>query len=85
MLATTEHGTKTVRRQNWPNTIVASIGVYLPPKIVHTDEVVRGCARELKFPLEKMTGIRHRRMAGEGEYAIDLAANAINECLANSP
>ena len=78
-------GAKTVRRENWPNTIVSSIGAYVPPKVVHSDDVVRGCARELKFPLEKMTGIRNRRMAREGEYAIDLAANAINECLANSP
>jgi 3-oxoacyl-[acyl-carrier-protein] synthase III len=85
VLATTEHGTRSVRGENWPNTIVSSIGAYLPPKIVHSDEVVRGCVRELKFPLQKMTGIRNRRMAGEGEYAIDLAAKAINECLANSP
>src|SRR5208282_2172652 len=75
----------TVGRENWPNTIVSSIGAYLPPRIVHSDEVVRGCVRELKFPLERMTGIRNRRMAGEDEYAIDLAANAIKECLANSP
>jgi amino acid adenylation domain-containing protein len=66
------------------NTLIESLGVYLPPRTVSTDEVVRGCHRPLAFPLEQMTGIRSRRVAGSGEYAIDLARKAIEECLAHS-
>ncbi len=67
-----------------PSTIIESFGVYLPPKIVSTAEVVRGCHLPLDFPLERMTGIRARRMAGETEFAIDLAEKAVIDCLARS-
>jgi 3-oxoacyl-[acyl-carrier-protein] synthase III len=36
------------------------------------------------FPLERMTGIRARPFARDGEFAIDLAAQAITRCLALS-
>jgi 3-oxoacyl-[acyl-carrier-protein] synthase III len=65
-------------------TILESIGVYLPANAVATDEVLRGCKRPVRFPLEQLTGIRSRRMAGEGEYSFELARNAVAECLANS-
>src|SRR5262249_9386143 len=38
----------------------------------------------IDFPLERMTGIRSRRMAGDREFAIDLAAKAAGECLSRS-
>lgn len=63
------------------NTVIESLGVYLPPNVVTTDEVVRGTRRPLAFPLEKLTGIRSRRVVGDGEYAIDLARNAVAACL----
>src|SRR5205814_602380 len=62
--------------QETVNTVIESLGVYLPPRVVSTAEVVGGCRSRLDFPLERMTGIRNRRMAGETEFAIDLAEKA---------
>src|SRR5439155_8471599 len=64
--------------------LVESLGMDLPPKEVSTPEVLEGCKNKLDFPLERMTGIRARRMAGETEFAIDLAAKAVADCLARS-
>ncbi|MEK6250309.1 MAG: amino acid adenylation domain-containing protein, partial [Planctomycetales bacterium] len=66
------------------NTLISSIGVYLPTNEVTTKELVKGCKKKMWFPLEYMTGIKSRRMAGEDEFSIDLARNAVDECLANS-
>lgn len=65
-------------------TLIESVGVYLPPRSVSTQEVLRECVHPIRFPLEQMTGIVSRRMAGETEFAVDLAAKAIEHCLANS-
>ena len=77
-----------MRRQNSMvrrcNTIIESLGVYLPPKVVSTEDVLRGCKHKILFPLERLTGIQSRRMAGETEFSIDLARKAIEDCLANS-
>lgn len=61
-------------------TIIESLGVYLPPKEVSTHDVVKGCATRLLLPLERLTGIKSRRMAGETEFAYDLAAKAVADC-----
>jgi amino acid adenylation domain-containing protein len=66
------------------NTIIESIGVYLPPKSVSTKEILQNCSQPVNFPLEQLTGIVSRRMAGETEFAIDLAKKAVANCLANS-
>ena len=66
------------------NTSVESVGVYLPEREVTTTEVVRGCRRRVLLPLERLTGIRSRRMAGETEFSVDLARNALAKCLAAS-
>jgi 3-oxoacyl-[acyl-carrier-protein] synthase III len=66
------------------NTIIESLGVYLPPREVSTDDVIRGCRREVRFPLERLTGIRSRHVAGDTEFSIDLAKQAITRCLAGS-
>ncbi len=66
------------------NTVIESIGIYLPPNEVSTKEVVKGCKKNLWFPLERMTGIKSRRMAGESEFSVELGKNAITECLAHS-
>jgi 3-oxoacyl-[acyl-carrier-protein] synthase III len=70
--------------QRAPQSAIESIGVYLPPKVVTTDEVLQGCANEVRFPLEELTGIQSRRMAGETEFSIDLARRAVADCLARS-
>jgi amino acid adenylation domain-containing protein len=66
------------------NMIIESIGVYLPPKVVSTREVLQSCHKPVVFPLEQLTGIKSRRMAGETEFSIDLAKKAVENCLANS-
>ncbi len=67
-------------KRNTGNTVIESLGAYLPPKSVTTRDVVAGCVNEVRFPIERITGIKERRMAGETEFAIDLAINAIEDC-----
>jgi 3-oxoacyl-[acyl-carrier-protein] synthase III len=66
------------------NTIIESIGVYLPPHSVSTSEILMGCKNKIHFPLENITGIKTRRMAGKHEFSIDMARNAIDDCMAKS-
>ncbi len=66
------------------NTIIESIGVYLPSNSVSTSEILNGCKNKIQFPLENITGIKNRRVAGQDEFSIDLAKNAIADCLARS-
>ncbi len=65
-------------------TVIESLGVYLPEARVSTAEVVAGCARPLRMPLERFTGIQGRRVAAPGEYSIDLARAAAADCLSRS-
>jgi 3-oxoacyl-[acyl-carrier-protein] synthase III len=64
--------------------LVESLGVYLPPRIVSTAEVLRGCKVRLRFPLERVTGIAWRHVAGEDEFSVELAQKAILDCLSRS-
>ncbi|MBI3761432.1 MAG: amino acid adenylation domain-containing protein, partial [Chloroflexi bacterium] len=66
------------------NTIIESLGVYLPAKVVTTKEVLAAGADKILFPLEQLTGIKSRRIAGDSEFSIDLAKKAVETCLANS-
>jgi len=66
------------------NTIIESIGDYLPPTVVSSKEVLEGCVNETRFPLERITGIKERRMAGVEEFALDLSKKAIQACLDRS-
>ncbi|HEU0190995.1 MAG TPA: amino acid adenylation domain-containing protein [Mycobacterium sp.] len=66
------------------NTVIESLGVYLPPRAVSTDQVLADCVNEVRIPLERLTGIKSRRMAGEDEFSIDLARNAAVDCLSRS-
>ncbi len=66
------------------NVIIESLGVYLPPRSVSTRNVLNGCEEKIRFPLEKVTGIEARRMAGEKEFSIDLARRAIADCFSRS-
>jgi 3-oxoacyl-[acyl-carrier-protein] synthase III len=63
---------------------IESLGVYLPPRQVSTEEIVAGCVSPPRFPLERMTGIRSRHVAGDTEFAIDLAQRAVTRCLEGS-
>ena len=73
-----------VARPNYGNMIIESIGYYLPPKVISTREVLEHCSPPVRFPLEQLTGIKTRRMAGETEFALDLAKKAVEHCIANS-
>jgi 3-oxoacyl-[acyl-carrier-protein] synthase III len=66
------------------NTVIESLGHYLPSKVVSTRDVLRGCRNKVLFPLEGMTGIHHRRIAADDEFSIDLARKAIADCLRRS-
>ena len=66
------------------NTVIESIGVYLPTRTVSTETVLAECANEIRIPLERLTGIKNRRVAGDGEFSIDLAGKAADDCLARS-
>ncbi|MGO9652718.1 amino acid adenylation domain-containing protein [Mycobacterium sp.] len=66
------------------NTVIESIGAYLPADVVSTENVLAGCANDIGIPLERLTGIKHRRVAGHGEFSIDLARQAAVDCLARS-
>jgi amino acid adenylation domain-containing protein len=66
------------------NAVIESIGTYLPAQVISTDAVLAGCANDIGIPLERLTGIRNRRMAGQGEFSIDLARQAVADCLARS-
>lgn len=62
---------------------IESLGVYLPPKVMTTEELLAKCARRPGLDLEKFTGVAARRVA-EGEYAKDLAVKAAQRALAMS-
>ncbi len=65
--------------------IFDSLGVRLPDRRVSTAEILEGCQNPVRLPLERLTGIRERRLAGEGLFSIDLAEQAVADCLAHSP
>jgi 3-oxoacyl-[acyl-carrier-protein] synthase III len=65
---------------NPERSLLESLGAYLPPKIVTTQELVKGCTKRLMLPLERLTGITSRRMAGETEFSYDLAFKAVQDC-----
>uniref|UniRef100_UPI00389A2598 amino acid adenylation domain-containing protein n=1 Tax=Mycobacterium sp. HUMS_1102779 TaxID=3383487 RepID=UPI00389A2598 len=66
------------------NTVIESLGVYLPARAVSTETVMAECANEIRIPLERLTGIKNRRVAGEDEFSIDLARKAAEDCLTRS-
>lgn len=63
--------------------VIESLGVYVPPQTLSTDQVVAGCVAPIRIPLERLTGIRRRAVA-DGEFGLDLATAALADCLAGS-
>jgi len=62
---------------------IESLGVYLPPKAMTTEELMQRCVSRPRLDLERFTGVEARRVA-EGEYAKDLAVKAAERALAMS-
>jgi len=60
-----------------------SLGVYLPEKTITMGELLRACRHRPHLDLERITGMRERRVA-EGEFAADLAVKAAERALAMS-
>jgi amino acid adenylation domain-containing protein len=76
-----------VSPQQRRNTVIESLGVYLPARAVSTETVLADCVNDVRIPLERLTGIKNRRMAGDGEFpefSIDLGRNAATDCLSRS-
>jgi 3-oxoacyl-[acyl-carrier-protein] synthase III len=65
-------------------TIIESLGIYLPPQSVSTAQMLNECTNRIRLPFEALTGIHSRRVAGETDFAIDLAEKAILDCLRHS-
>jgi 3-oxoacyl-[acyl-carrier-protein] synthase-3 len=61
-----------------------SIGCCLPERTVTTDEFMATTRHNTRIDLERLTGIRERHMAGEGEDSLTLALGAARDCLARS-
>lgn len=70
--------------QQTRNTVIESLGVYLPQRAVSTEAVLARCANEVRIPLERLTGIKNRRVVGDDEFSIDLARNATTDALSQS-
>lgn len=64
--------------------VIESLGVYLPNRKVTTSEIIEGCVNRVRVPLERLTGIRSRHFAGDTEFSIDLAYEAVEDCLKRS-
>ena len=79
-----ENGHLWNKRTGQNNTRIESLGTYLPAHNLSTSDILRACKQQVLFPLEDFTGIKSRRIVGEGEFSIDLARKAIEDCLATS-
>lgn len=65
------------------NTIIRSVGAYLPARVVTNDELARTVDTSDEW-IQQRTGIRQRHMAAEGENTSDLAAAAARRALENA-
>ena len=77
--------------QSSRNTLIESLGVYLPEEIASTRDVIAGCEKISPYRrrasvkrVEQFTAIKHRRVAEETESASEMASKAVVKCLAVS-
>jgi 3-oxoacyl-[acyl-carrier-protein] synthase-3 len=63
---------------------IESIGARLPDHCVSTREIMRACGDLPRVDLERLTGIRERRVCGPGEDSYSLAVDAAWDCLSHS-
>jgi 3-oxoacyl-[acyl-carrier-protein] synthase-3 len=61
-----------------------SLGLALPEKRLTTAELMQSTAHHTDIDLERLTGIRERRVCSDGEDSFTLAVAAANDCLARS-
>lgn len=65
------------------NTIIRSVGAYLPARILTNDELARTVDTSDEW-IQQRTGIRQRHVAAEGELTSDLATAAARKALENA-
>ena len=65
-------------------TRIESLGLYLPEQEVSTGELVSGMPVKPEFDVERITGVKRRRVRSDGESAYDMAINAAEDCLSHS-
>lgn len=61
-----------------------SVGVRLPERRLTTRELMASTRHHTNIDLERLTGIRERRIGSEGEDSESLALDAARDCLARS-
>jgi len=61
-----------------------SLGVKLPSRRLTTRELMAGTRHRTNIDLERLTGIRERRVCSPGEDSLTLAVDAARDCLARS-
>jgi 3-oxoacyl-[acyl-carrier-protein] synthase III len=61
-------------------TFIESLGVYLPEKRLSTDQLIEECTIRPAFDLERLTGIKERRVVDDNEFSLDLAKKAVSKC-----
>ncbi|MBW2598896.1 MAG: hypothetical protein JRC60_02105 [Deltaproteobacteria bacterium] len=62
------------------NTVIESLGVYIPEGRLTTREITDGCRVKPAIDVEEITGIRTRPVVGDDEYALDLSRKAVSKC-----
>ncbi|MFI9408969.1 3-oxoacyl-ACP synthase III family protein [Nocardia gamkensis] len=71
-----------------PHSRFESIGAYLPSRVVTTAELLSGLKEPPSFDLEKITGVRERRVRDtrpeSHEDSFTLAVKAVEDCLSRS-
>lgn len=63
---------------------IESIGVKLPSRSVSTAEIMSRLGISVPLRMELMTGIARRRVCGDGEDSVTLAADAARDCFKHS-
>jgi 3-oxoacyl-[acyl-carrier-protein] synthase III len=61
-----------------------SVGAKLPARVLTTRELMGSTRHRTRIDLERLTGIRERRVCGPGEDSLTLAIDAARDCLARS-
>jgi 3-oxoacyl-[acyl-carrier-protein] synthase-3 len=65
-------------------TRLESVGMALPEHRLSTDELMASTRHRTRIDLERLTGIRERRVCGPDETSLSLAIDAARDCLARS-
>lgn len=78
-----DENSEKAKYQGYTSISIESMGMYLPGKEVLSKEIVQDCSTEIRFPIERLTGIEKVYFVEE-EYSIGLAEKAIEKCMAVS-